>query len=258
MDTRRVGRMIRAVRVHLGQRQSDIAAAAGVSQRTISAIESGSDEVALETVERVAAVVNVALRLESWWRNGDVERLLDRDHAAIVEHVVRELDGDGWQTRVEYTFNRLGERGSVDILAWHPGERTLLIIEVKSKLWDLQELFAAYGRKVRIVPELARSEGWSAKHVGRVLVVLGTTANRNVVVRHARTFDSTFPDRTPEIRRWLQRPDRHLGGVWFISTGALAGAEVATGRRVRVRPRSSHAVRARSSRASGRAPLRGP
>ncbi len=56
--------------------------------------------------------------------------------------------------RPEYEFNHYGDRGSVDLLAWHPTERVLLIIEVKSALTDLQATLMSYARKLRIVPDL--------------------------------------------------------------------------------------------------------
>jgi hypothetical protein len=94
----------------------------------------------------------------------------------------------------------------------------LLIVEVKSRLTDLQATFLSYDRKVRVVPMLVRRDrGWDVRHVGRLLVMPGSSANRSVVAAHAATFASAFPERMPAIRSWFRRPTRPLGGVWFLS-----------------------------------------
>jgi hypothetical protein len=57
------------------------------------------------------------------------------------------------------TFNHYGERGSIDILAWHPGERMLVVAEVKTVIVDAQELLAGIDRKTRVAAMLARRNG---------------------------------------------------------------------------------------------------
>jgi hypothetical protein len=69
--------------------------------------------------------------------------MLDRDHASLVESAVTLLSADGWIPVPEVTFQVYGERGSIDILAWHPIARILLVIEVKSVVPDVQATLAA-------------------------------------------------------------------------------------------------------------------
>ncbi len=62
---------------------------------------------------------------------------------------------------MEFGFNHYGDRGSVDVLAWHSATRTLLIVEVKSILTDLQATFTSFAPRCAIVPMLARRDlGW--------------------------------------------------------------------------------------------------
>jgi hypothetical protein len=130
---------------------------------------------------------------------------------------VRLLRAIGWEALVEYSFNQFGDRGSVDIVAWHPIARILLIIEVKSRIVDLQDLAAAMDRKVRVVPGLlARERGWNAVDVGSVLVIAESTFNRELVRRHRATFAATFPAGTVDVRRWLRAPAGPLRGIWFV------------------------------------------
>lgn len=227
MDGRRVGRVLRAVRLHRRQRQRDVAALAGVSQSVVSRTEHGRlDELSFGALDAIAAALDVTVYLDARWDDGDVDRLIDRAHARIVEHVVTTLRSSGWEVLVEYGFNHFGDRGSVDVLAWHAESRTLLIVEVKSRLTDLQAMFTSFARKLRIVPGLVRREhGWDARHLGRLVVMPGSTANRSVVANHAATFATLFPERMPAIGAWLRAPDRSLGGIWFVSNIRRANAK---------------------------------
>jgi transcriptional regulator with XRE-family HTH domain len=239
MDGRRVGRVLRAVRLHKRLRQRDVAEAAGVSQSVVSRAEHGRlDGLSFGAVDAVASVLDATVYIDARWDDGDADRLIDRAHARIVELVVSTLTANGWETIVEYGFNHYGDRGSVDVLAWHAESRTLLIVEVKSRLTDLQATFTSFARKMRIVPGLVRQEhGWEPRFLGRLMVMEGTTANRTVVAKHAATFATLFPDRMPAIGTWLRRPDRSLGGVWSVSNIHGANAK-------RVRPRRGPSIRA--------------
>ena len=122
MDGRRVGRVLRAVRLHRRWRQSDVAVAARVSQSTVSRAERGRlDRVSLNQLDQIASVLDVSIFIDARWNAGNVDRLIDRAHASIVEAVVRELRDLGWEVVVEFGFNHYGDRGSVDVLAWHAG-----------------------------------------------------------------------------------------------------------------------------------------
>lgn len=231
-------------------RQADLSERSGVSQRTISEIELGRlEHVRLETLRLVAEALDVRVSVDAWWRSGRIDHLLDRGHAALVEHVARTLGDAGWIIRVEVTFNEYGERGSADLVAWHPVERALLIVEVKTRIDDTQEATSTFSRKVRILPPiLARDEGWDALTVGRVLVLADTRMNRALVRDHAATFDAIWPARTAAVRRWLRRPRRPaqepavtrpsgttratFGGIWFVPP-SVVGAKLRLVARVR-------------------------
>lgn len=235
MDGRRVGRVLRAVRLHKRLRQIDVALAAGVSQSVVSRAERNQlHRVSVREIDLVAQVLDVSLFIDAKWNAGNVDRLIDRSHASIVEFVVKQLRELGWEVIVEFGFNHFGDRGSVDVLAWHPVTRTLLIIEVKSILTDLQATFMSLATKVRVVPMLARRDfGWDPAQVGRLLVMPGSTGNRSVVANHAATFETLFPRRMPSLRTWLRRPDGPVAGLWFLSPSP--GGTVTNVRRVRPR-----------------------
>ena len=105
----------------------------------------------------MAEALGARLSVRVYWHGEELDRLLDAAHAGIVDQVVALLVANGWEVVPEATFNHFGERGSVDVLAWHPIHRALLIIEVKSVVPDVQALLAGVDRKVRIAPAIARS-----------------------------------------------------------------------------------------------------
>ena len=89
MDDLRVGRVIRTVRLRLGLRQADVAERAGVSQQTVAVIEAGRlEEVTLRALRAVGAVLRVTLSVTPRWKGGEVDRLLDRDHAIVADVAV--------------------------------------------------------------------------------------------------------------------------------------------------------------------------
>jgi transcriptional regulator with XRE-family HTH domain len=226
MNDLTVGRVIRAVRIRKGWRQVDVAVRASVSQQEVSLIELGRlDAVCLRTLRKVGTALEVDLPLAPRWRGPELDRLLDAEHAALVDAVIRILHADAWEALPEWTFNHYGERGSVDVVAWHPATRTLLIVEVKTRIVDVQDLLATHGRKVRIAPLLLADEReWRPTTVGALLVVPEGSV-RKVVARHAATFASAYPARTREVRQWLRVPRGPLRGIAFLPATSGASAE---------------------------------
>ncbi len=236
MDGRHVGRVIRSIREHLGKTQSEVAGEAGVSQGAVSRSERGLvGELPVDAVARIVSALGASLYLDIRYQGGAGDRLLDRVHAALVDHVVATLHAH-WDVIVEYTFNEFGERGSVDVLAWHARTRTLLVVEVKSALTDLQAMLLSLGRKLRLMPDIVRRErGWDPVAVGRIVVVAGTTSNRRVVTAHPAVFDVSLPARAREIKAWLREPSGPIAGVWFVSREAVPSVRATGQRRRRMR-----------------------
>lgn len=243
MDDRRIGQVLRALRRRRGWRQADVAERAGVSQQTVSVIELGRlDEVDLATLRRVAAALDAGIDLAPQWRGPELPRLLDADHAALVDAALTTLRVAGWETLTEWTFSHYGERGAVDALGWRGAERALLVIEVKSRIVDVGALIAGVDRKVRLATRLLPDErSWRPRVVGAVVVLPGDATAYAVVRRHGAVFESAFPARTVAVRRWIRHPDHALRGIWFLAPTSAAGAmpRSALSRRQRVRrPRS--------------------
>ena len=145
--------------------------------------------------------------------------MLDAAHAAVVEQVVRELSAGGWRIETEVSFNVYGERGSIDVLAFASRPGTVLVVEAKSILGDIQETLMTLDRKARIARALARERGWDVRAVARLLVIReGRTARRRVA-EHPSMFANAFPIRGVAARRWLRAPTavEPFAGLWFLS-----------------------------------------
>lgn len=219
VDTVRLGRGVRALRRRRGWRQVDLGKAAGVSQSLIARLEGdGADRLTLRTLERVAGALGARLIVRLDFNGEALDRLLDADHAELVEVVVTRLAAEGWSCATEATFAIGGERGSVDVLARHPPSGVVLVVEVKTVVPDLQAMLATLDRKARLGARIARQVGWHATAVGRLLVIREDRTARRRVAEHRATFEAHLPDRALAIRRALRSPDPStaLRGLWFL------------------------------------------
>lgn len=224
------------MRKRKGWSQRDLGSRAGVDKSVVCDIEAGRLElVRLPTIRTVGKVLGIGIEIAPRWPIADVARLLDADHAALVERVVKLFAAEGWESVVEYTFNDFGDRGSVDILGWHSGRRALALVEIKTRVADVQALHAAFDRKARVVPRLvARDRGWRSDAVGMLLVVADRHSNRDALIRHARTFATRFPSKPREARRWIRDPVGDFAGLLFLPK---VGASQCSGARRRVEAR---------------------
>ena len=219
MDDIRVGRLLRALRKRRRWRQADVAAAAGVAQTTISLIERGHlDRLALRTVRTVFATVDARFDGYVSWRGGAIDRLLDERHAHLVAAVALLLRSHGWRVEVEVTFAIYADRGSIDILAFDPRTRTLLVVEVKTEITSIEETARRHDLQVRRGAQIAAQRfGWQAASVSKLLVVLDESTSRRRVARHAGTLEIAYPTRGRDVRRWLSRPQEAMRGLMFLS-----------------------------------------
>jgi transcriptional regulator with XRE-family HTH domain len=192
MEWVRLGGVIRALRRRRRWRQCDLGRAARLSQQSVSRIEGGRLKgVDLVTLDRLAVALDARLDVRFSWRGGELDRLLDERHAALVEAVVRRLAATGWELEVEVTYAEFGERGAIDVLGWFPARRALLVVEVKTMLASIEATHRRHDEKVRLAAAIARKRfGWSAITVSRLLVFPDDSSSRRHIARHRGTFDS--------------------------------------------------------------------
>jgi transcriptional regulator with XRE-family HTH domain len=230
-------------------RQRDVAARAGVSPTIVSRIERGTfGNVGLDTVLLVARALGIRVDWKLISLDADLDRLMNARHSALHESVARKaLNWTGWILAPEVTFSIYGERGIIDILAWHQQSRTLLIIELKTAIVDVNELMGKMDQRQRLAVQVARKRGWFPRRVATWVIVADSSMNRSAVARHRTTLRSAFPEDGRRMRGWLNDPGAAVRGLSLWSNehrGAAKGGFAAV-RRVRP-PRPAATERERS------------
>lgn len=243
MDDVRVGRILRALRIRRGWTQAALAARIGLSQAAVSLIERGhSSHLSGATMRRVFAALDGRWEPVVSWRGGELDRLIDEQHARIVAEVVRRLRALGWEVAIEATYSVYGERGSIDVICAMRTERALLIIEVKSDLTGIESTVRKVDEKARIGRDVVGPErfGFKPGMVGRIVVLPALTAARSRVARMSDVLDLPFPERGSRVRQWLRRPIGDLGGILFVpDSNPGSGTSSLTVRKRVHRPRTS-------------------
>jgi transcriptional regulator with XRE-family HTH domain len=218
MDAVRFGQSIRALRRRRRWTQHRLAVAAGVSRPIIGRVEAGqADRVTVRTLVRVASALGASLTVRVLWHGKGLDRLLDAAHADLTDRVLQLLRDGGWLALPEVSFNLRGDRGTIDILAFHEPTGSLLVIEIKSVVPDLQAMLGTLDRKARVARDLALERGWRVMSVSRLLVLPDDRTARRRVDQHRATFEAALPSRTAEVRRWLREPTDRLAGVLFLT-----------------------------------------
>jgi len=197
----------------------------------------------LAVLRRCLAVLEIRLDLVPSRRGADLPRLRDATHAALQAAWKRRLERWGWQVWAEYSFNHYGDRGRMDLLAWHPAQRLLLVVEIKSEIDDVQALLGGLDVKCRVAPVLVRRLGIGQVHaVNPFLVVADGSTARDRLRRLAPLF-SRFELRGRAAMSWLRRPGDAPRGLL-----ALTDLRFATGSSVK--PVGAHRVRRRGPMSS--------
>lgn len=237
MDDARFGSAIRAVRQKRGWRQSDLGAKAGVSDSTVSRLERGHPGTfRLDTIRAVARALDMRVDLVARWRAGDLDRLLNARHSALHDLVATWFGDElpAWVLAPEVSFNVYGERGIIDLVAWHPGRRALLVIELKTDIVDVNELLGTLDRKRRVAREAVRDRGWEPVTVSVWLIVASSRTTRARLAAHRSVLRAALPAGVRAMRSWLTNPVAAVSGM--STWGTDGGRPLAPTRRVR-RPR---------------------
>jgi transcriptional regulator with XRE-family HTH domain len=234
VNAERLGRLARMLRVRQRLTQVALATRAGVGRRAVSLLETGrAHALRLREVEAIVVALGGRLDMRLLWNGPELDRMLDEAHAALGASVKRRLERWGWLVRVEVSYSHFGERGRIDLLAFHPARRVLLVIELKSELVDVQSLLGSLDVKARLAPAIVDRFGWSPRAVVPAIVFLEHSATRKRLARIDTLFDR-FDVRGKAALSWLRRPTDAMpqGLLWF---GRAKQRPRSHGPRVRVR-----------------------
>ena len=137
------------------------------------------------------------------------------------------------------SFAIFGERGVIDILAWHPARRALLVIELKTDIVDVNDLVGGVDRKRRLASTVVRDRGWEPASVSVWVVVAAGRTNRARISAHRAMLRAAYPTDGRVMRRWLKDPTGHVAALslWQDMRPGTGKAGLSPIRRVRCKTR---------------------
>ena len=238
--------------------QAELGARAGLSKSTVSRIERGHlDSLSVRAIRAVATELDIRVDVVPRWRSGDLDRLLNRRHSTLHELVARWFAEvvPAWVLAPEVSFSIYGERGVIDILAWHRGRRALLIIELKTDIVDVNDLVGSMDRRRRLARKIAAERGWDPTTISVWVVVAPSRTNERRIAAHAAMLRTAFPVDGRGVQSWLRDPAGPVAAlsIWSASRAGKLGRDLAPTRRVsRRRTCSNRAARSPSDRPAAR------
>lgn len=221
------------LRVRQRLTQLALASRAGVSRQAVSLLECGHIErLTLAKAEAMVTALGARLDIHMLWNGPELDRLLDAGHAAIAAVVKKRLERWGWIVRVEVSYSRYGERGRIDLLAWHEALRILVVIEIKTDLVDVQSLLGSLDVKVRLARHVVEPFGWRPRFVVPAIIFADDRTIRRRIAKLDTLFD-TFAVRGRECWSWLRLPDQPPSGLLSFVTSPSDSRSTSSPRRVR-------------------------
>jgi len=179
-----------------------LAARVGLSQARLAEIEAGRGGGApAEVWFALGEALGVYLRFE-FGRDPQAE-LRDAGHLEIQELVLRVAKPAGWEQAFEARSGGWQSDRSVDVRLLDRKGRRLVIGECWNTFGDLGEATRSSERKVRDAHEQAVAIAGEGEpfEVGLIWIVRDTAANRALVNRYPRIFESRFPGSS---REWVK------------------------------------------------------
>lgn len=179
--------------------QRELAAAAGVSRSHIAGIETGRVDPSLDLVWSIADRLGLDIQMVGRQPTVIERRRGDIVHARCSIFFDRRIQQAGWETarEVEVSAGRL--HGWIDLLAFDPRSRTLVIIEVKTRLDDIgavERQIRLYERDAHQIPE---SLGWHPRRRLSWLVLLASDEVESQISVHRHVLRRAFPARAREM-----------------------------------------------------------
>jgi transcriptional regulator with XRE-family HTH domain len=214
-----IGEAVRSARVLIGWSQRELAAKADVSQATISRIESGRCEaIDVLLIERVLTALGIRASLHLDARHlEDRRRQRDGLHALCGSYVVRQLERRTFVTATEVRLGDAEPRGWIDILAFRPADRALLVEETKTDIPDigaLQRSLAFYEREAMAA---ARGLGWNPVRIVVLAAVLDTEVVGRRLADAPDLVRRAFPAPVDATAAWLADPGQPAPRGWTLA-----------------------------------------
>jgi len=181
--------------------QRELALAVGVSRSHIAGVESGRVNPSIDLVWRVADRLGIEIEivhrppiLVGRRTSGDLV------HARCSGYVGGRLEGAGWAVRREVEVKADRVHGWIDLLAFEPVTRTLVIVEIKTRLDDVGAVERQIGWYERHAIDVALPFGWRPRRVLSWLILLASREVEDALVAHRQLLRRSFPERAGAMR----------------------------------------------------------
>ena len=208
-----LARLCRDTRRALGRSQRTIADEVGVTRAHISAIERGTANPSIDIIERLIRALGLELEIDARPPTviGD-HRTQDRVHSRCSAYVERRLVRMDWQVAREVEVTHGRSHGWIDLLAYDPRSRTLLVIEVKTRLDDVGAIERQLGWYTRSAQDVARRLGWAPRRVVPWLLALASDECDLRLRADAELMGRAFPVRAPSMLELALAPSSDWPG----------------------------------------------
>ena len=211
--------------------QAELAAAVDVSRPYVASIESGRANPSLDVVERISRALGLDIQLigrPPAVFNAPTQR--DAVHAWCSGYAGRRLAGFGLDVRREVTIGQGRARGWIDLLAYDPRQRVLVVVEIKTWIDDLGSIERQLDWYEREAAASARAFGWRPVRTVAWVLALASADVDEALRRNRDAVARAFPARARDLARFLAGGElARLRGIalidprnrrrnWLIST----------------------------------------
>lgn len=200
-----VGRAIHAARLECRWSQAELARRLGTTQPQISRLKRRTrDHIDVDLASRALDLLGIRIVMDARTL-GMAGRREQRDavHAACVATVCRRLIRAGWDVRAEVEIGTGRYRGWIDVLAYRPVDRALLVVEVKTEIHDVGSMMRTLSWYRREAADAARRIRWQSRNVSVALILLCSTENDIRVHTNFAALWTTFRGAARELSAWL-------------------------------------------------------
>ena len=196
----RFATICRGRRAELDLTQAGLSHALGISRSHYATIEAGRANPSIALVERIAEILGLRLDLNAApivVVSGSKVR--DAVHARCSAYVKRRLESAGWTVLRELEVFDGHLRGWIDLVAFDPRTRTLLVIEIKTSVDDIGRLERQVGWYTGAVATAIPSS-WQPVRVASWVLGLATNEVDQAIARHREVMEQAFPVRALRMR----------------------------------------------------------
>jgi transcriptional regulator with XRE-family HTH domain len=189
-----IGATVRQTRLDRRWTQRRLARASGCHHSVIARIERGAvPNLSLRMAGRVLRSLGIEPELRLIAPRTETPPVRDRAHARCVATVARRLSREGYKVASEVEVGRGRWRAFIDVLAFHPVRRLLLVCEVKTELRDIGEVDRQLNSYVDSSWAAASSLQWRPRASTGVILLLATSETDRRLQEHRTYLARAFP-----------------------------------------------------------------